>query len=102
MRRTREDRRRAGCRWFHVPMGARPVNEEREEMHHRQVDIRFYKRKDGLYEVEGRLTDIKTHAFRRQLANEDSPPGTTLHDIAVTLVVDDSLMVHDARALMRT
>lgn len=78
------------------------MNDEREEMHHRQVDIRFYKRRDGRYEVEGRLTDIKNHAFRRQLADEDSPPGTTLHDITVTLVVDDALVVHDAHALMRT
>jgi hypothetical protein len=78
------------------------VNEEREEMHHRRVDIRFYKRRDGLYEVEGRLTDTKNHAFRRQLAKEDSPPGSTLHDIQVTLVLNDALVVQDARAEMRT
>ncbi|MEJ6022475.1 DUF2889 domain-containing protein [Ramlibacter sp. PS4R-6] len=71
-------------------------------MHHRQVDIRFYKRSDGRYEVEGRLVDTKNHAFRRQLAEEDSPPGTKLHDITVTLVVDDALVVHDARAAMNT
>jgi hypothetical protein len=83
-------------------MGARTVTEARELMHHRQVDIRFYKRADGLYEVEGHLTDTKNHAFRRQLAEEDSPPGTTLHDITVTLVLDDALVVQDARAKMRT
>ena len=83
-------------------MGASAVNAEREEVHHRQVDIRFYKRPDGRYEVEGRLTDTKNHAFRRQLAEEDSPPGTTLHDITVTLLLDDSLVVLDARAAMRT
>ena len=75
---------------------------DREQMHHRQIDLRFYKRTDGLYEVEGRLVDTKQHAFRRQLADEDSPPGATLHDIMVTLVIDESLVVHDARATMRT
>lgn len=78
-----------------------PSDPGRDEMHHRQVDIRFYRRRDGKYEVEGRLTDTKNHAFRRQLAKEDSPPGTVLHDITVTLVIDDALLVHDAIAVMR-
>ncbi len=73
---------------------------EREEIHHRQVDLRFYKRADGLYEVEGRLVDTKTHPFRRQLAAEDIPPGTALHDIVVRLVIDDSMLVHDVQVAM--
>jgi Protein of unknown function (DUF2889) len=73
---------------------------EREEMHHRQIDLRFYKRSDGLFEVEGRLVDTKTHPFRRQLASEDTLPGTALHDITVRLVLDDSLHVRDAVAFM--
>ncbi|MDB5890764.1 MAG: hypothetical protein JWP47_1595, partial [Polaromonas sp.] len=38
----------------------------REEIHHRQVDLRFYGRSDGLYEVVGRLVDTKSQPFRRQ------------------------------------
>ena len=75
---------------------------EREEIHHRTVDVRFYKRADGLYEVEGRLVDTKSHPFRRQLADEDMAPGTALHDITVTLVLDDALVVHEAHATMST
>src|SRR6187431_3152078 len=73
---------------------------EREEIHHRQVDLRFYKRSDGLYEVEGRLVDTKAHPFRRQLSADDMPPGTALHDIVVRLVIDDNMLVHDAQATM--
>lgn len=73
---------------------------EREELHHRQIDLRFYKRGDGLYEVVGRLLDTKSHPFRRRLAEADTPPGTPIHDIAVHLVVDDQMMVHDAFASM--
>ena len=72
----------------------------REELHLRQLDLRFYSRSDGLYEVEGRLVDRKCHAFRRQLATEDTPAGVPLHDIVVRLVVDESLLVHDAQAQM--
>jgi hypothetical protein len=73
---------------------------EREEMHHRQIDLRFYRRGDGLYEVVGRLIDTKQQPFRRQLAAEDTLPGTPIHDIVVTLVVDADMLVHDAFASM--
>jgi len=72
----------------------------REEIHHRQIDLRFFRRADGLYEVEGRLVDTKTHPFRRLLANDDTPPGVPVHDIVVRLVVDESLLVRDASAFM--
>jgi hypothetical protein len=71
---------------------------ERKELHHRQIDLRFYERFDGLYEVEGRLVDRKTHPFRRLLQDQDSPPGTPLHDIVVRLVVDADMTVRDASA----
>ena len=40
-----------------------PPSGPREEMHARNIDIRGYKRPDGLYDVEGHLTDIKTSTF---------------------------------------
>lgn len=76
------------------------VETEREEIHHRQIDLRFYKRSDGLYEVEGRLLDTKTQPFRRRLADSDTPPGTPLHDIVVRMVIDDSMLVQDVQASM--
>ena len=73
---------------------------EREEIHHRQVDLRFFRRSDGLYEVEGRLVDRKSHPFRRVLHDQDTPPGTPLHDIVVRLVIDEDMLVHDASATL--
>ncbi|MDR6858595.1 DUF2889 domain-containing protein [Variovorax guangxiensis] len=72
----------------------------REELHHRQVDLRFFRRSDALYEVEGRLIDTKTHPFRRMLAEKETPPGQHLHDITVRLVLDSGLLVHAADAVM--
>lgn len=73
---------------------------QREELHHRQIDLRFYKRSDGLYEVVGRLVDTKSHPFRRQLAPADTPAHTPVHDIAAHLVIDDGMLVHEAFATM--
>jgi len=75
-----------------------PDEVDRKEIHHRQLDIRFFQRSDGLFEVEGRLIDRKTHPFRRLLHDRDTPAGTPLHDIVVRLVVDEDLLVHDASA----
>jgi hypothetical protein len=73
---------------------------ERNEIHHRQIDIRFFQRADGLFEIEGRLLDRKSHPFHRFLPERDIPAGTPLHDILVRLVVDESLLVHDASATL--
>ena len=72
----------------------------RQEIHHRQLEIRFFQRSDGLFEVEGRLLDRKSHPFRRLLQDRDTPAGTPLHDILVRLVIDESLLVHDASATL--
>lgn len=75
---------------------------DRQELHHRQIDLRFYRRGDGLYEVVGHLVDRKNHPFRRPLATADTPPGTPIHDITVHLVVDEAMRVRDAWADMPT
>jgi hypothetical protein len=73
---------------------------ERREIHHRQLDIRFFQRSDGLFEVEGKLLDRKSQPFRRLFQAEDTPAGMPLHDIVVRLVVDENLLVHEASAAL--
>ena len=73
---------------------------ERKELHHRQIDLRFFERTDGLYEIEGRLVDRKTLPFRRLLHDQDTPAGTPLHDLCVRLVIDADMLVHDAQATL--
>lgn len=75
-------------------------DQDLELLHNRQLDLRFYKRKDGLYEVVGHLTDTKTYPFRLQLAPEDLPAGKPVHDMELRLVLDDDLTVHDVKAIM--
>jgi hypothetical protein len=75
-------------------------NVERNELHHRQLDLRFFQRSDGLFEVEGRLLDRKTLPFRRLLHDRDTPAGAPIHEILVRLIIDESLLVHDASATL--
>ena len=73
----------------------------REELHQRKLDIRFYKRSDGLYEVVAELTDTKSHPFTLQLRDQALPPGTPIHHMVMTMVVDEFLTVKDIKAEMR-
>jgi hypothetical protein len=79
---------------------ANPENQDLELLHNRQIDLRFYRRKDGLYEVVGHLTDKKTYPFRLQLAEKDLPAGEPVHDMELRMVVDGNLTVHDIKATM--
>lgn len=75
---------------------------EREELHRRQLDLRFFCRKDGLYEVEGSLLDTKAKEFQRPLSPAPIPAGTAVHDMTLRLVLDADLRVVDVAAFMRT
>ena len=74
----------------------------REELHHRKLDLRFYRRSDGLYEVVGDLLDTKSHDFMLQLRTEPIVAGDPIHHMTLTLVLDESLTVHDVYAHMHT
>ncbi|MEZ5932332.1 MAG: DUF2889 domain-containing protein [Alphaproteobacteria bacterium] len=71
--------------------------EEREPIHHRRIDCRGYRRKDGLWDIEGHLTDVKSYAFPNKLRGEIQP-GEPLHDMWLRLTLDDSLTVIRAEA----
>lgn len=48
-------------------------NMQRQEIHSRQIDLRFYSRPDGLYEVEGRLIDKKAQNISWREGTNETP-----------------------------
>lgn len=71
----------------------------REPLHQRNIEMRAFRRADGLYDVEGRISDTKAHTFRPMDSNKVIPPGTLLHDMWVRLTIDEDMLVHDAAAV---
>jgi hypothetical protein len=71
---------------------------EREEIHLRRVEVRAFRRADGLYDIEARMVDTKSHPFQAPAA-QLLPAGERLHDIGVRLVIDEHLKVHEATGL---
>lgn len=70
----------------------------RELIHTRTVTCRAYKRQDGLWDIEGHMTDIKTN----DIPNEDRggfiPAGEPLHEMWLRLTLDHNMVIHDAEA----
>ena len=67
----------------------------REEVHLRSIDMRGYRRDDGLYEVEGRLVDRKPHDLQLPDGGPMVPALRPIHNMGVVLVFDTDLLVHD-------
>jgi hypothetical protein len=72
---------------------------EREPLHERRVVMTGYARKDGLFDIEGWLTDTKTYP----LPTLDGPPlapGQPVHGMGLRLTIDTAYMIHDVAATM--
>lgn len=68
----------------------------REELHTRRLEVRGFRRADGLYDIEGHLTDSKAHAY--DLREQSLAPGEPIHDMWLRLTVDPDFIVRSAEA----
>src|SRR4029453_14197441 len=66
-----------------------PPSVRRNELHLRRIELRGYRRDDGLLRVEARMVDPKTH----ELTLADGrvvPAGGPVHDMSIRRVVDEA------------
>jgi hypothetical protein len=74
-----------------------PEPAPREPLHVRTVTCRGYRREDGLFDIEGHLTDTKTYAFDNAHRGTVRP-GEPLHAMSLRLTVDLDLTIVEAVA----
>lgn len=65
----------------------------REALHFRRIDMKGWRRSDGLFEVEGQLTDSKASHFVPRSGGKEVRAGDPIHDMVVRLVFDQDLWV---------
>ncbi len=70
----------------------------REAIHHRAIHCRGYRRQDGLWDIEGHLTDIKSYPFSNTFRGEIKP-GEPLHDMSLRLTIDEDMTVISVEAV---
>ena len=71
----------------------------RQRLHTRSIEINGYRRSDGLYEVEGRLRDVKPFDFRPVSGERVVGANEPIHDMGVRIVYDKSMTVVDVIAI---
>ena len=70
----------------------------REHIHTRVIECRGFRREDGLWDIEGHITDVKTYAFGNYFRGEILA-GAPVHDMWLRLTVDDRLTIRDVEAV---
>ncbi|MDP6566358.1 MAG: DUF2889 domain-containing protein [Alphaproteobacteria bacterium] len=70
----------------------------RDLMHTRNLDLRAYRRHDGLWDIEGHITDIKP--FDYSMLDSERTAAEPVHDMWLRLTVDDDFVVRGAKALI--
>ena len=69
---------------------------DREPIHTRAIECRSFRRADGLWDIEGHLTDIKAYPFMNAFRGEVKP-GEPLHDMWIRLTVDGEFIVREVQ-----
>lgn len=74
----------------------------REELHFRRIDLRGFKRSDGLYEVEANLTDQKPFDFQPPSRDQAIRAGDLIHDHVLRVAFCEDMVIREVFATMRT
>ncbi len=69
----------------------------RRHLHTRTIKIDGYEREDGLFEIEGHLTDVKH--FDVNAAHFSRKAGDPVHDMKIRLTLDGEMNIVDAFAV---
>jgi hypothetical protein len=70
----------------------------REHLHTRQVECQGFQRSDGLWDIEGHMTDRKTYSFPSDERGEVTA-GTPIHDMWLRVTLDDGFHIRAIEAV---
>jgi hypothetical protein len=73
-----------------------PSSSTRERLHTRNIEVRGYRRSDGLYDIEGHLTDVKSRDLT--LTAGIRKAGEPVHEMWLRITIDRRLNIVDAEA----
>lgn len=68
-------------------------------LHTRQVQCTGWEREDGLWDVEGRLSDVRTHDLDDSRGNAARKAGEPIHLMSLRITLDDSFLIVGAEAV---
>jgi len=76
-----------------------PESEVKRELRHRRtIECKGYERDDGLWDIDGWLTDIKTYDFPNMDRGEVKA-GEPLHGMGIRVTIDENMIIHKVIAV---
>ncbi len=84
---------------LHSPASHLPAPAARTHLHTRSVTYTGYARDDGLWDIEGEMTDVRTYALDRGEGGAH-PAGEPVHGMAIRATVDDTLTIRAITSAM--
>ena len=69
-----------------------PAPAPREHLHTRTVTCQGFLRQDGLWDIEGRIVDVKTYPFENEWRGKVDA-GTPVHEMGIRLTIDDRMEI---------
>lgn len=76
-----------------------PPSIDRQPLHVRSIEIRGWHRADGDFDIDGHLTDVKTHTIHPPGRALPVAAGAPVHDMSIRLVIDAHFVVKDIVAV---
>lgn len=76
-----------------------PKAAARKLAHTRIIDCRGYEREDGLWDIDGRLTDTKPYTWTDRGDTKVVAAGEHTHDMHLRITIDLDMRIHDAVAV---
>ena len=70
----------------------------RKKIHTRAIECQSFRRSDGLWDIEGHLTDVKAYSFINEYRGTIKP-GEPLHDMWIRLTVDKKFIVREVEVV---
>ena len=72
----------------------------RSRVHTRTIECVGYERENGLWDIEGHLTDVKSQQLLRPETGKTLEPGTPTHNMWMRLTIDINFMIHCVEVAM--
>ncbi len=81
-----------------MPLPPSPAS--RKQVHTRTVSCLGFEREDGLFDIEGRMTDTKSYAIDNRDRGGQIKAGEAIHDMSIRLTIDLDFTIHQVEAVI--
>lgn len=81
-----------------MPLSTAPI--ARKHVHTRKISCLGFEREDGLFDIEGRMTDTKTNDIDNRDRGGQIKAGEAIHDMSIRLTIDLGFNIHAVEAVI--